>query len=659
MNNIINFKDVNSDKYMKALVELLNEYTDAYNKGEPKVSDAEWDTLYFELICCEKELGYALENSPTQIIHYNTVDALTDVKHNHKMLSLEKTKDVEEIAKFSKGNELLAMAKMDGLTCSLRYINGRLVGAETRGDGIVGKDILHNALVIPSIPNNIHYQGELVVDGEVICRKDIFDTYFADSYENARNFASGSIRLLNASECEQRMLTFVAWDVIYGLDNVKMLSTKLKYLNDYGFMTVPHMETVPHYSSASYFKTTIDVIERMSLSLGYPIDGVVFKFNNVAYGKSLGETAHHFKNAIAYKFADENVESELIDIEWTMGRTGALTPVAVFNPISIEGTTVNRANMHNVSVMTEILGDTPYYGQKVNVYKANMIIPQIHSAEIKACHENVFPLPNICPICGGDTTIKVNDDVAVLYCANSSCEGKLINRLDHFCGKKGLDIKGLSKATLEKLIDWEWVSNFEDIMTLKNHRSEWIKKPGFGPKSVDRVLEAIEESKRTTLEAFISSLGIPLIGRTVSKELVKHIDTYEEFRHKAEHHFDFSKYDGFAGSKTLAIWNYDFNEADKVAPYLDFQEIEKTENTNTCANMKIVITGKLVVSKNRNELKARIEAAGGKVVDSVSSQTTYVICNDPNSTSSKIKNAEKFHIPVLTEQEFIQSYLIF
>lgn len=552
-NNIINLMDINSNNYMKALVELLNEYTDAYNKGEPMVSDSEWDNLYFELICCEKELGYALENSPTQIIHYTTVDALTDVKHNHKMLSLDKTKDVEEVGKFSNGKAMLAMAKMDGLTCSLRYLNGRLVGAETRGDGIVGKDILHNALVIPSIPNNIHYQGELVVDGEVICRKDIFDTYFASSYENARNFASGSIRLLSASECEQRMLTFVAWDVIYGLDNVKMLSTKLKYLNDYGFMTVPYLETIPHYPPIPYFETVINVVERMATSLSFPIDGIVFKFNDVAYGKSLGETSHHFKNAIAYKFADEDIESELIDIEWTMGRTGALTPVAVFNPISIEGTTVNRANMHNVSVMTEVLGNTPYYGQKVNVYKANMIIPQIRSAEIKICYENNFALPNTCPICGGDTTVKVNDDVSVLYCTNPSCEGKLINRLDHFCGKKGLDIKGLSKATLEKLIEWEWVNNISDIMTLINHRAEWIKKPGFGAKSVDKILDAIEDAKYTTLESFISSLGIPLIGRTVSKELVKHIDSYIEFVEMAENHFDFSVYDGFAESKTAAI----------------------------------------------------------------------------------------------------------
>lgn len=664
MNNIINFKDVNSDNYMRALVELLNEYTDAYNKGEPKVSDQEWDQLYFELVCCEKELGYSVSNSPTQIIHYNTVDMLKKVEHNHKMLSLQKTKDIGEIIKFVNDEEVVAMCKMDGLTCSLRYINGRLVGAETRGDGFIGEDILHNALVIPSIPNNIPYYDELVIDGEIICEIDTFHGYFADDYAHIRNFAAGSIRLLSSEECYQRKLKFVAWDVIKGLDNVIHLNTKLDYLSNYGFDIVPYV-VLPFTRGEDYFKVNIDFLSEYAKDNQYPIDGIVFKINHVEYGRSLGETAHHFKNAIAYKFYDDEYETELLDIEWGMGRTGVLTPVAIFKSVNIDGTDVSRASLHNISVMEETLGEIPHYSQKIKVYKSNMIIPQISWAD-KTTHGVLYYYdypalkePDVCPICGEPTKIITNDDVKILVCPNNQCEGKLINRLDHFCGKKGLDIKGLSKATLEKLIDWEWVSNFEDIMTLKNHRSEWIKKPGFGPKSVDRVLEAIEESKKTTLEAFISALGIPLIGRTVSKELVKHIDTYEEFRHKAEHHFDFSKYDGFAGSKTLAIWNFDFNEADKVVPYLDFQEIEKTENTNTCANMKIVITGKLVVSKNRNELKARIEAAGGKVVDSVSSQTTYVICNDSNSTSSKIKNAERLHIPVLTEQEFIQNYLIF
>lgn len=658
MNNIINFKDVHSDNYMSALIELLNEYTDAYNKGEPQISDKEWDNLYFELICCEKECGYALPNSPTQIIHYNTVDVLNKVKHNHKMLSLDKTKEVKEVIDFINDKETIAMCKMDGLTCSLRYINGRLVGAETRGDGFIGEDILHNAMIMPSIPNNIPYFDELIVDGEIICETDVFSAYFAEEYAHVRNFAAGSIRLLDSKECESRKLKFVAWDVIKGLDNVIYLNKKLEFLKNYGFYIVPHL-VLPFTRGEEYIETNINILTENAEKFYYPIDGIVFKFNHVEYGRSLGETAHHFKNAIAYKFGDDLYETELCDIEWTMGRTGALTPVAIFKPVDIDGTMVSRANIHNLNIMNDLLG-SPYLNQKIKVYKANMIIPQIHSAEKETLSDNIFDIPKKCPICGGETEIRKDNDATILYCGNPLCEGKLINRLDHFCGKKGLDIKGLSKATLEKLIDWGWVSNISDIMTLSQYRNEWVKKSGFGPKSVDKILNTIEDVKvNTTLDAFISALGIPLIGKTVSKELVKHISTYEEFREKVDNEFDFSIYDGFAESKTMAIWNYDFEEADKVYSHLTVKEVEKVVSNNKCEGMKIVITGNLNLFKNRSELKKKIEDCGGKVVDSVSKNTNCVICNDSSSNTAKINTAKKLFIPIIDEKTFFEKYLTF
>lgn len=658
MNNIINFKDVNSDNYMRALVELLNEYTDAYNRGEPMVSDKEWDNLYFELICCEKELGHALPNSPTQIIHYNTVDILNKVQHNHKMLSLDKTKEIKEVIDFINDKETIAMCKMDGLTCSLRYVNGRLVGAETRGDGFVGEDILHNAMIIPSIPNNIPYFDELIVDGEIICETDVFSAYFAEEYAHVRNFAAGSIRLLDSKECESRKLKFVAWDVIKGLDNVIYLNKKLDFLKNYGFYIVPHL-VLPFTRGEEYIETNINILTENAEKFYYPIDGIVFKFNHVEYGRSLGETAHHFKNAIAYKFGDDLYETELYDIEWTMGRTGALTPVAIFKPVDIDGTMVSRASLHNLNIMEEVLGK-PYVGQRVWVSKRNMIIPQIEKAEKEVLPDNIFDIPKKCPICGGETEIRKDNDATILYCGNPMCEGKLINRLDHFCGKKGLDIKGLSKATLEKLIDWGWVSNISDIMILSQYRNEWVKKPGFGPKSVDKILNAIEDVKvNTTLDAFISALGIPLIGKTVSKELVKHISTYEEFREKVDNEFDFSIYDGFAESKTTAIWNYNFEEADKVYSHLVFKEVEKVVSNNKCEGMKIVITGNLNLFKNRSELKKKIEECGGKVVDSVSKNTNCVICNDSSSNTAKINTAKKLFIPIIDEKTFFEKYLTF
>ena len=644
-------------KQLVSLIEYLNARTAEYDAGHPTISDQEWDNKYFELICLERELGYTLTNSPTIQISYEVVNQLEKVEHPYKLLSLEKTKDIDEVARFLGTKEFLAMSKLDGLTCGLRYINGRLVSAATRGNGIIGENILHNARVLPSIPNTIPYKGELSVGGEIVCTYADFDD-FASDYKNPRNFAAGSIRLLDSNECAKRKLTFVAWDTLTGLDDYKLLSERFSVLKSFGFTIVPHVR-----STIDFITDLPHTILSISQAMSLPIDGVVFKFNDVEYGHSLGETAHHFKNAIAYKFYDEVYATTLQNIEWTMGRTGALTPVAIFDTINMDGSEVSRASLHNVSVMEEIFHGTPFKGQKINVYKANMIIPQIYDAEnlTEFLHYPELPfieLPTICPICGSEVRVVNNDGVKVLMCLNNQCEGKLINRLDHFCGKKGLDIKGLSKATLEKLIDWGWINDISDIMVLINHRGEWIQKPGFGQKSVDKILDAIENAKFTTLDAFISSLGIPLVGRSVSKELIKHISSYDEFRQKVEEKFDFSTYDGFADSKTSAILNFDFTEADKVFPYLYFTAIEEKSNINnmTCADLKFVITGKLHQFKNRDAMKSIIEQHGGKVVDSVTKNTSYLINNDIESTSSKNQTAKKLGIPIISEQEFLEKF---
>lgn len=639
-----------------SLIEYLNARTAEYDAGHPTISDQEWDNKYFELICLERELGYTLAHSPTIQISYEVVNQLEKVEHPYKLLSLEKTKDIDEVAQFLGTKEFLAMSKLDGLTCGLRYINGRLVSAATRGNGIIGENILHNARVLPSIPNTIPYKGELFIGGEIICTYADFDD-FASDYKNPRNFAAGSIRLLDSNECAKRKLTFVAWDTLTGLDDYKLLSERFAVLQSFGFTVVPHM-----LSTIDLIADLPHAILSISQAMSLPIDGVVFKFNDIEYGRSLGATSHHFKNAISYKFYDEVYSSNLINIEWTMGRTGVLTPVAIFDTIDMDGSEVSRASLHNVSVMQEIFHGSPFKGQRIEVYKANMIIPQIYDAEDLSgfMHYPELPfieLPIACPICGGDVQVVDNDGVKVLVCLNHNCEGKLINRLDHFCGKKGLDIKGLSKATLEKLIDWGWVNSISDIMVLINHRGEWINKPGFGQKSVDKILDAIEDAKFTTLEAFISSLGIPLIGSSVSKELVKYIKSYDEFREKAQNHFDFSIYDGFAESKTIAIWTYDFTEADKVYPYLYFTTEKKAVDTSAnCADIKVVITGKLQHFKNRDAFKECIEAHGGKVVESVSKNTTYLVNNDINSNSSKNQTAKKLGIPILSEQEFLEKF---
>ena len=371
------FKPVYTDKQknrIEELVTLLNDYTKLYDEGKPAISDKEWDDLYFELLSLEEETGLIFHNSPSQKVVFTAVSALEKKEHNHQMLSLDKTKDIAEVASFLHGAEYIAMNKMDGLTCSLRYVDGRLVSAETRGNGLIGENILHNARVISNIPKAISYKEELIVDGEVICDYESFKE-FAGGYKNPRNFAAGSIRLLDAKECAERKLQFIAWDVIEGFKE-KTLHGKLQHLKALGFTIVPYVE----YGS---IEDMIKELKAKAQELSYPIDGVVFKFDDIEYGKSLGQTEHHFKNAIAFKFYDEEVETTLRDIEWTMGRTGVLTPVAVYDDVEINSNIYNRASLHNVSTMKLILGEEPYVGQKIKVYLANMIIPQISYMEEK------------------------------------------------------------------------------------------------------------------------------------------------------------------------------------------------------------------------------------------------------------------------------------
>ena len=638
---------------MEELIELLNKATRAYDEGHPIMTDKAWDELYFQLQELENRTGIILPDSPTQKVVYEVVNELEKVKHNHPMLSLDKTKELNIVKDFLGNKSFLAMCKMDGLTCSLKYMNGQLVSAETRGNGLVGENILHNAKVISSIPKKIPYIGELIVDGEIICTQNDFKT-FEKEYKNPRNFAAGSIRLLSAKECRLRKLTFIAWDVIKGLEESNSVFEKLNKLHDEGFTTVPAIIV-----NTLSLEECVETLQKVAKDLSYPIDGIVFKFDDIEYGKTLGSTAHHFKNAIAYKFYDEVYITELLNIEWTMGRTGTLTPVAVFAPIDIDGSVVERASLHNLSIMEETIG-IPYRGQKIEVFKANMIIPQIADGDrTGGSDEKIIQLPEICPVCGGHVKFEENNLTKNLVCTNPACEGKLVNRLDHFCGKKGLDIKGLSKATLEKLIDWGWVENISDIFDLKKYADEWKNKAGFGERSVENILSAIENSKNCSLESFISAIGIPLIGRSMAKILLEHIYTYEDFRNKIDERFNFSEYNGFAGSKTDSLLNFNYEEADKVYTYLKIEEaIPNEERVRDIQGLTVVITGRLNQYKNRTELQKAIEKIGGKVVSSISGNVDYLINNDINSTSAKNLSAKKNGIPILTEEEFVEKFLI-
>lgn len=652
------------------LVDYLNKCNKAYDEGKPFISDKEYDDLYFELVVLEHYYNLYLPNSPTQIIDYQVVNELKKVKHNHPMLSLDKTKDWNEFLNYfhkqDTSKSVVGMLKLDGLTCTLEYQDGKLIGAETRGNGVEGEDILHNALVVKSIPNKINHQGTLIIDGEIICTYFDFEK-FKNEYANPRNFAAGSIRLLDSNECAKRNLTFVSWNVIKGgtdkhIDNLTMLD-KL------GFKVVPW--------TSSFDWDAKEFLVEQAKELGYPIDGLVGRFNDIAFGESLGATSHHSRAAYAFKFYDETATTKLLDIEWTMGRTGVLTPVAIFEPVDLEGTIVERASLHNISIMKELL-KTPFVGQSIEIFKANQIIPQIYRANeylgflnsvkveilnpdtsligvLEYPKVKTLDIPSICPICGESTIEKTDIDSTVLICSNQTCGGRLVNRLDHYCGKKGLDIKGLSKATLEKLITWNWVSNFKDLYSLNTYRNEWIKKEGFGVKSVDNILNAIEKSKKCDLSQFIAALGIPLIGTTASKELAQYFGSWTDFIKAIETKFKFFSLPNFGREMHSAIIKFNYNEAIEIAnTYIEFNEIIEQESNVDLSNLTFVITGKLKHFKNRDELKSLIEASGGKVIGSVSKNTNYLINNDINSSSSKNKTAKSLGVPIIDEGAILE-----
>lgn len=647
-------------KKVREYIDKLNLYRKLYyNDNISAVSDTEYDKLFDELQQLEQQTGLIYADSPTQSVGWQVLSNLNKVEHNHLMLSLPKTKKVDEVETFLKAqsNLYLAMCKMDGLTCSLRYVDGKLISAETRGDGVIGEDILHNALTLKSIPYQIPYKEELILDGEIICTYDNFEK-FSSEYKNPRNFASGSIRLLDANECQTRNLTFVVWDVIKGLEECLYLTDCFYPLSTFGFTTVP-------WEIEGSVENQISALQEEAKKLNYPIDGIVFKFDERKIAQELGHTSHHFNNAIAWKPFDETYDTRLKSIDWTMGRTGVLTPVAVFEPIEIEGTLVERASLHNVSIMEELLG-VPYYLQKIKIYKANMIIPQVYSAE-KTNYDEVIlnggtllPTLEKCPCCGSlEVNIEWSNETKVMKCNNPACEGKLLNRLDHFCGKKGLDIKGLSKATLNKLIDWNWVSNFQDIANLSAYEKEWQLKAGFGVKSVQNILNAINQSfTEAELWKVISSAGIPLVGRNAAQILEKEFKTWKAFREAVDNNFDFTTLKDFGEALNDSILNYNYTDIDNVVKMITFKKPEQIEKQEKSLNdIIIVITGKLNKFKNRDALKTEIEKRGGKVVGSISGKTNYLINNDTESTSAKNKTAKEKGIPIISEEDFIKKFL--
>lgn len=649
-------------KRIQELVKQLNEYRDSYyNEARPVVSDAAYDKLFDELSELEKETGVVYANSPTQTVGYVVKSELEKVKHSHPMLSLDKTKSVDDLVKFAREKDCILSLKMDGLTCLLTYENGELVQAETRGDGEVGELITHNAKVFDNIPLTIDYKGHFEIEGEAIITYDDFNKineFLSDDkkYKNPRNLASGSVRQLDSKTAAKRHIKFIAWkvptEVPEGICSNSFLH-RLMCARDFGFEIISFLA----YSSSDkeHLPEMIESLKTKAHNYGYPIDGLVMTYNDIQYGESLGMTGHHPKHSIAFKFYDEEVETVLKNIEWSMGKIGSLTPVAIFDPVEIDGTMVERASLHNVSILTKLdlqIGDT------IIVYKANQIIPQVKENLSAKDRESAYiRIPSQCPICESSTQIVKENDSEVLMCTNPHCKGKLLGRVSHFVSKKGMDISGLSEETIKKFIELGWITEITDVYNLEQHYDRLSTMSGFGKKSVDKLRKSIENSKTVRLDKFITSLSIPGIGTSQSKELAAAFSTWNEFRDASVGFYNFTQLDGFGDvlNNNIHSWFTDMCDiAGKLASFMTF-ETGVNQNTDDSLNSKsFVVTGKVFRFKNRDEVKAEIEKRGGKVTGSVTKSTYALINNDIESNSSKNKKAKELGVKIITEDQLIE-----
>lgn len=646
---------MNKIKRIKELVELLNYYrNEYYNNSQSEISDFEYDQLFDELSVLESETNFIMATSPTQTVGYEVKSELIKVRHNHPMLSLDKTKNVDDIIKFLNGKMGIVMAKMDGLTCSLRYINGELVSAETRGNGEIGEDILHCAKTIKNIPLKIECLDEVIVDGEVIITYDDFEKINGalpenERYKNPRNLASGSIRQLDSSIAAQRNMKFIAWKMVKGYKDNSFYNRMLR-LSTWGFDITPAAPLPYIFQDSKEINNIINIIKDWSNKKKYPIDGCVFGYDDVKYGESLGATEHHLRSQYAFKFYDELYDTKLKYIDWTLGKTSVLTPTAVFEPVEIDGTDVSKASLHNISILKS-LGLTNYC--TVRVFKANMIIPQIDSCDNNGVGE--IEIPDICPVCGGKTAIRKDNESEVLVCTNSDCSGKKLAQFTHFVSKNCMDIKNLSESTLEKLISLGYINSFKDIYHLSDHYNRLILIDGLGKKSVNNLLKSIESSRNVKLENFLAALSIPNIGLSASKTISnKFNNDINEVLDAYNQGYDWRQLEDF-GETMEDNMNKFFNDnLDNIYSLAEEMHFVKNENNevvdNSLNDMKFCITGSF--SQSRDELKKKLEAKGAKFVSSVSKNLDILFCGE--KAGSKSTKAQQLEIRIANEEELMK-----
>ena len=643
---------------IKDLVELLNKANKAYYQEANEImTNFEYDKLYDELVGLEKETGMVLSNSPTVNVGYQVVSQLPKEQHNSPMLSLDKTKEVGALADFAGDRKCLLSWKMDGLTVVLTYENGELVKAVTRGNGLVGEVITNNAKTFKNIPISIPYKGRLTLRGEAIIKYSDFEQINreiedADSkYKNPRNLCSGSVRQLNSQVTAERNVNFVAFALINAddVDFDNSIEQQYKWMESQGFQVVEYRVVTRNSmeDAVKYFAGKIQTYD-------YPSDGLVLMFDDIEYGLSLGTTAKFPRNGIAFKWEDEQAETTLKYIEWSPSRTGLIHPVAVFEPVELEGTTVSRASVHNISIMEELeLGS----GDRIKVYKANMIIPQISENLTKS---GIDDLPKECPVCGHATEVKAENGIKTLYCPNSQCPAKQVKLFTLFVSRNGMNIDGLSEETLEKFIDAGYIKEFADIFHLDRYYEEIVATPGFGQKSYDNLMDSVEKARNVELSALIYSLGIPNIGSANAKLICKAFNNnIEKIRNASVE--ELIEIDGIGEIMAEKFCQYfaDEDNIKKLDNLLKEVNIAEPEENTTPQNMDgltFVITGSVEHFANRNELKSYIEKHGGKVTGSVSAKTNYLINNDAMSASSKNKKAKQLGVEIVTEEVFLERW---
>ncbi len=641
---------------MQELVELLNRAAKAYYQDADEImSNYEYDALYDELQALEAQTGVTLSSSPTVNVGYEILSELPKERHPSPMLSLDKTKDVAGLQAFAGDQKVVMSWKMDGLTIVLTYRDGGLVKAVTRGNGEVGEVITANARTFKNLPLQIPYKGELVLRGEAVIGYKDFEKINEEiaevdaKYKNPRNLCSGSVRQLNSEITAKRNVKFYGFSLVQaeGVDFHNSRAAQLDWLASQGFEVVEHIvvsrEEIPN--------EVIKFSEKI-VSNDFPSDGLVLIYDDVAYGQSLGRTSKFPRDSFAFKWADETSKTVLREIEWSPSRTGLINPVAIFDPVGLEGTTVSRASVHNISIMEELeLG----IGDQIEVYKANMIIPQI--AE-NLTRSGVKDIPKVCPVCGGATEIRSISNAKALYCTNPECQAKQLKSYALFVSRDALNIDGLSEATLEKFIARGFIHDFADLFHLEKHREEICEMDGFGEKSYNNLIASVEKARETTLPRLIYGLGIANIGLANAKLICK------EIGHDPERVMDLTAEDLAAidGIGDVIAGNYVAYFADaehrelfeKLLKEVKLPEEQEDVGEQTFAGMNFVITGSVEHFANRNEVKALIESKGGKVTGSVTSKTNYLINNNVESTSSKNKKAKDLGIPIITEEDFLR-----